>query len=84
MSERNTTQIEDQEAVRMENELSLEESFEKIELIVEELENTQITLEDSFKLYEQGMQMLKRCNDMIDTVEKKVQVIQENGELDEF
>ena len=43
-----------------------------------------ITLEDSFKEYKQGMEILKYCSDKIDRVEKKVLKIEGNGELNEF
>ena len=34
--------------------------------------------------YQKGMEMLKLCNEKIDTVEKKVQVLEENGEIHDF
>ena len=37
-----------------------------------------------FALYNEGMQLLKQCNETIDAVEKKVQVLDENGEVHEF
>lgn len=64
--------------------MKLEDAFELVQKTVEQLEDSDITLEDSFKLYEQGMQILKYCNECIDQVEKKVLMIQENGGLDEF
>lgn len=64
--------------------LTLEESFEVIDGMVEKLEDAEISLEDSFQIYEQGMELLKHCNQLIDQVEKKVLIIQENGELHEF
>ncbi len=60
-----------------EKELTLEEAFEK-------LQAEDITLEDSFKEYKQGMEILKYCSDKIDRVEKKVLKIEGNGELNEF
>lgn len=65
-------------------ELSLEEAFEKIETAIERLEEEDITLEDSFRVYQEGMKLLGYCNDKIDKVEKQVLKINENGELDEF
>lgn len=65
-------------------ELSLEEAFSIVEQAVCKLESSEITLEESFQVYEQGMKLLKQCDAMIDRVEKKVQVIQENGECHEF
>lgn len=49
-----------------------------------DMEKSDITLEESFALYNEGMQLLKQCNETIDAVEKKVQVLDENGEVHEF
>lgn len=65
-------------------ELTLEEAFAVLEETVSRLEAEDITLEDSFKEYKQGMDILKYCSDKIDKVEKKVLQIDENGETDEF
>ncbi len=64
--------------------LTLEENFKQLEEMIEKLENKEIGLEESFSLYEQGMKLLKQCNDQIDRVEKKVMVMNQNGALDEF
>ena len=65
-------------------ELTLEESFGELDRIVRLLEGTDISLEESFKLYEEGMKLVKSCNDKIDKVEKKVQVLSDEGELNDF
>lgn len=65
-------------------ELTLEESFEQLENLLSRLENREITLEESFSTYQQGMELLKNCNDKIDRVEKKMQILDEEGELHEF
>ena len=67
-----------------ERELTLEEAFEKLEETIEKLQAEDITLEDSFKEYKQGMEILKYCSDKIDRVEKKELKIEGNGELNEF
>lgn len=64
--------------------LTLEENFKQLEEMIEKLEDKEIGLEESFSLYEQGMKLLKQCNDQIDRVEKKVMVMNQNGALDEF
>ncbi|MBQ6806469.1 MAG: exodeoxyribonuclease VII small subunit [Lachnospiraceae bacterium] len=63
---------------------SLEEAFEQIESMIEQLEEENITLEDSFRAYQEGMKLLKYCDEKIDRVEKQVLKINEVGELDEF
>lgn len=65
-------------------ELTLEESFEQLEKILTALESREITLEESFQTYARGMELLKQCNEKIDTVEKKMQLINEEGELSDF
>ena len=64
--------------------ISLEEAFSKLEDIIKNLEDKNISLEDSFKMYKEGIDTLKYCNDKIDAVEKKIQLISDNGELNEF
>lgn len=63
---------------------SIEELFKVLDETVDKLESRDISLEESFKLYEQGMELLRLCNEKIDTVEKKMLQISENGELSEF
>ncbi len=69
---------------KKEETFSLEEAFMKLEETVAALEREDITLEQSFAEYQKGMELLKRCNETIDKVEKKVLVLNENGEMDEF
>ncbi len=64
--------------------LSLEDAFAQIEEVIGRLEAEEITLEESFSAYNQGMALLAKCNETIDRVEKKVLKINEDGGLDEF
>ena len=65
-------------------EQSLETVFEQLDEIVEQLEAEDVSLEDSFGLYHKGMDLLKVCNEKIDTIEKQMKVLDENGEEHEF
>ena len=65
-------------------EINLEEIFEKLESTMKKMEEEDISLEESFQLYHQGMDMLKACNDKIDKVEKKMLLLDEEGEEHEF
>lgn len=58
-------------------EKSLESSFEELNTIITRLEQDDLSLEDSFGLYNEGMKLLKKCNDSIDKVEKKLTVLAE-------
>ena len=63
---------------------NLEEMFKDLEELIEKMENEEIKLKQTFDLYNNGMELLKKCNLSIDEVEKKVLVLDENGETDEF
>lgn len=63
---------------------TIEESFQMLEEIVEKLENSDISLEESFRIYKDGMELLKHCSEKIDTVEKKMLQMNEDGSLSEF
>lgn len=68
----------------MEQKLTLEEHFEAIEEILDKMESKEISLEDSFACYEAGMNHLKECNGLMEQVEKKVQMLNQAGELEDF
>ncbi|MGN0291125.1 MAG: exodeoxyribonuclease VII small subunit [Lachnospiraceae bacterium] len=68
----------------MGKELTLEENFSKLEEIIEKMQGQDVSLEESFALYEQGMKTLKNCNKKIDAVERKMLKMNEAGELEEF
>lgn len=68
----------------MAKEMTLEQMFDKLEESIGKLEQEDISLEDSFKIYREGMKLIQTCNEKIDKVEKEVLKLGENGELDEF
>lgn len=65
-------------------EFRLEDGFAKLEEIIAELEKEDISLEEAFQTYSEGMALLKSCNEQIDRVEKKVLKLSEQGELEEL
>ena len=67
-----------------EEEMTLEEAFVRLDGMVERLETRGIPLEESFQIYKEGMELLKNCNDKIDTVEKKMLQVNKSGEYSEF
>lgn len=64
----------------MAKKLTLEESFDALDGIIDQMQSGELTLEESFQKYEEGMKLIKNCNDAIDKVEKKLAII--NGELE--
>ena len=66
------------------NKETLEELFGSLETVIRQMEEADTSLEDSFELYNKGMTLLKKCSQTIDEVEKKVLVLDEDGETYEF
>ncbi len=64
----------------MQEELTIEQAFEKLDKLIENME-TEIPLEESFSMYKEGIELIKLCNEKLDKVEKKIMILEENGEL---
>ena len=65
-------------------EQTLETVFEQLDEIVGKLEGENVSLEESFQLYHKGVDLLKVFNEKIDTIEKNMLILDENGEQHEF
>ena len=63
---------------------NLEEMFDRLDQVIGTLEGDDVSLEEAFGLYDQGMKLIRRCNQTINEVEKKILVLDENGEKHEF
>lgn len=57
------------------DELNYEEAFAELESIVAALENSQQALEESLALFERGQLLAKRCADLLDSAELRVQQV---------
>lgn len=64
--------------------LTFEEMIDTLDTCVKSLEADDISLEDSFHIYEKGMKLVKECGDRIDKVEKKVLLLDEDGTTQEM
>ena len=69
---------------KSEEKLSIEEAFEKIDRTIEKLEDEDVSLEDAFKEFKAGMELVKYCEGAIDTIEKDVLRLTEDGETEVF
>jgi exodeoxyribonuclease VII small subunit len=54
---------------------TFEESLKKLEVIVEQLEKGDLALEDSLKLFEEGVGLSTACKKELDEAEGKVQIL---------
>jgi exodeoxyribonuclease VII small subunit len=66
------------------NKQSFEKALRRLEEIVQELENGEIPLDDSLKIYEEGVELTKFCYDKLNQTEEKLKklVKKNNGDFD--
>ena len=62
---------------------TLEQSFERLEQIIEQMEKSDTTLDQSFKMYQEGMKLIESCNTQRDKVEKQIIVLSGDGEQED-
>jgi len=69
----------------MEKEETFEELLNRLEEVNTKLENEEnISLDESMKLFEEGIEIAKKCNKQIEDAEKKISIlIKENDEVKE-
>lgn len=67
----------------MENNFSnYEDSLNRLEEILEKLEDDNITLEENVKLYEEALMHHKKLMEILDREEGKIRMMTEDGESD--
>jgi exodeoxyribonuclease VII small subunit len=52
-----------------------EEAIEELEKVVERLESGELSLEDSLAAFEEGVGLVKFCNQRLTEVEKKIELL---------
>ena len=55
--------------------LSFEKALERLEEISLALESGNATLDKSLDLYNEGIKLLKQCNQMLDSAQKKISTV---------
>jgi exodeoxyribonuclease VII small subunit len=58
---------------------NFETSMKRLEEIVHDLEKGDLPLEDSLKVFEEGMDLIKFCSDKLEEVEQKVTMLVKEG-----
>ena len=67
-----------------EGQQTLQDIFAQLDEVIAGTEHEEVSLEETFELYHKGMDMLKLCNERIDKVEKKMLLLDNEGEEHEF
>ena len=60
-----------------------EKSLDELEKLVQTMESGELSLEDSLKAFERGINLTRNCQSALETAEQKMQVLMEDedGEL---
>ncbi len=69
--------------------VSFENSMKKLETVVGKLESDEVSLEESLKLFEEGVKLMRFCHMRLNEIEEKVQILVSDesasgGFLEEF
>lgn len=68
----------------IQKENTLEENFELLAEVTEKLQSDDLPLEEAFENYKKGMDLIKKCSDQIDKVEKEVLKLNSNLSLEKI
>ncbi len=65
-----------------EKDINFEQAMEELEKIVAELEKGELDLDTSVSKFEEGMELSKKCNEILENAEKKITILlNKDGEL---
>jgi exodeoxyribonuclease VII small subunit len=59
---------------------TFEEALERLETIAKRLENGDVTLDDSLKIFEEGMKLIDFCNSRLNDAQKKIEKLTKSAE----
>ncbi len=69
----------------MEKEINFEKALEKLEKIINELENGSIELDNAIKKYTEAMELVKFCNEKLTSATDSInKIMGENGIISDF
>ncbi|MCI8485701.1 MAG: exodeoxyribonuclease VII small subunit [Clostridia bacterium] len=63
-----------------EENISFESAMEELELIAKTLEKGDLNLDESVKQFEKGIKLSKKCNEILESAEKKISILIQDGE----
>ena len=64
--------------------LTYEEAYSKLEIILEKLESKSTSIDESLSLYEEGIKLYKHCNKLIENAELKISKFSKLGIEEDF
>lgn len=63
--------------------MTLEAAFAKLEEIIKKMEGGELSLEETFALYKEGLELVQLCSGKIEHVESEIRLLNEKGGSDE-
>lgn len=63
-----------------ENTDNFEEAMKKLEEISTELESGKLNLDEAVNKFEEGINLSKKCNDILEKAEKRITILINNGD----
>ena len=64
---------------KVNSEMTFESAMARLEEIVNQLDGGKATLDDSLKLYEEGIALVRLCSDRLDKAEQKIKIIRRDA-----
>lgn len=62
---------------------TFEASLKRLEIIVDEMENSQLDIDKAMKLFEEGVSLVNDCSSKLDETKKKIEIlIEKNGKIE--
>ena len=63
-------------------EIKFEEALKKLEKIVEDLEQGELSLDEALKKYQEGIELSRICSQRLENAKKKIEVLVKNKKGD--
>ena len=67
--------------IKINKNIDIEDAFNQLSDIVSEIEKDNISLEETIKLFEEGMLLTEICQKKLKTAEKKVKILLKNTKV---
>lgn len=62
---------------------TFETSLKRLEVIVDEMENSQLDIDKAMKLFEEGISLVNQCSQKLDETKKKIEIlVEKNGKIE--
>ena len=62
---------------------TFETALKRLEVIVDEMENSQLDIDKAMKLFEEGISLVNQCSQKLDETKKKIEIlVEKNGKIE--